>query len=68
MLLKREGQFIGPGHAGVFSEGGRDWLSHHYYDGDREGLPWVDTRRMVWEADWPTLTEERFDPAAYFGQ
>ena len=55
MLLKREGRYIGPGHAGVFTEGGRDWLSFHYYDGEREGLPWLEVRRLVWEDGWPTL-------------
>ena len=68
MLLKREGRYIGPGHAGVFTEGGRDWLSFHYYDGEREGLPWLEVRRLVWEDGWPRVTEERFDPDAYFGQ
>ena len=68
LLLAKSGRYIGPGHAGVFSEGGRDWFSFHYYDGDRDGLPWVEVRRMVWEEGWPRVTEERFNATAYFEQ
>ena len=50
MLLKREGRYIGPGHAGVFTEGGRDWLSFHYYDGEREGRRVMEAERK-WTAE-----------------
>ena len=68
LLLAKNGRNIGPGHAGVFSEGGRDWFSFHYYDGDREGLPWVEVRRLKWEGGWPMVMEERFNATAYFYQ
>ena len=68
LLLAREGRFIGPGHAGIFSEGGRQWLSYHFYDGEREGLPWVEVRRLDWDQGWPTVTQERFNATAYFQQ
>ena len=68
LLIERDGRYIGPGHAAVFSEGGRDWFSYHYYDGNREGLPWVEVRRMEWEEGWPVVMEERFNSTAYFGQ
>jgi len=56
LLLGTEGKFIGPGHAGIVSEGGRDWLSYHYYDGDRRGVPTLGMRRLQWDADgWPKL-------------
>ena len=41
LLLQKEGRFIGPGHTGILEEGGRHWISYHFYDGDRDGLPWV---------------------------
>ena len=68
LLLARSGRFIGPGHAGIFSEGGRQWFSYHYYDGEREGLPWVEVRRLDWDQGWPTVTQERFNATAYFEQ
>ena len=66
LLLKKDGRFIGPGHAAVFSEGGRDWFSYHYYDEDRDGLHWVEVRRLEWDEGWPTVTEDRFNATAYF--
>ena len=68
LLLKKDGRFIGPGHAGIFSEGGKDWFSYHFYDEDRDGLPWVEVRRPQWEAGWPKVTNERFNATAYFEQ
>ena len=35
---------------------------------EREGLPWVEVRRLQWEAGWPVVTEERFNVTAYFNQ
>ena len=68
LLLKKQGRFIGPGHAGVFEEGGRHWLSYHFYDGERDGLPWVEVRLIQWQSDgWPSVTDQRFNATAYFG-
>ena len=47
---------------------GNDWLSYHYYDGERDGLPWVDIRKIEWANGWPKVTEERFSADDYFGQ
>ena len=94
LFLKKEGRYIGPGHAAVFSEGmyfffklifptinkktnvysffknkgGRDWFSYHFYDEERDGLPWVGIQKLEWEAGWPKVTDERFNATAYFGQ
>ncbi len=56
LFLETKGRFIGPGHAGILSEGGTDWFSFHYYDGKRRGMPTLDIRRLRWNADhWPEL-------------
>merc|ERR1712192_130262 len=70
LVLKKEGRFIGPGHAAVFEESGREWFSFHFYDGDREdGIPWVETRLLSYDSEgWPIVTEERFNATAYFDQ
>ena len=38
---------LGPGHAGVFHDevSGDDWFSYHYYDGNRDGLPWIEVNQ-----------------------
>ena len=68
LLIEKDGKYIGPGHPAVFAEGGRYWFSFHYYDGTREGLPWVEVRRMDLEAGWPVVTGERFNSTEYFGE
>ena len=92
LFMKKEGRYIGPGHAAVFSEGmyilsklifckikikdiiilkikgGRDWFSYHFYDEERDGLPWVGIQKLEWETGWPKVTDERFNATAYFGQ
>merc|ERR1711971_1502441 len=70
LVLKKEGRFIGPGHAAVFEENGREWFSFHFYDGGREdGIPWVETRLLSYDSEgWPIVTEERFNATAYFDQ
>ena len=55
-LLASEGNEIGPGHAGLYSEGAATWLSYHYYDGADHGRPKLGIRRLTWSADgWPAL-------------
>jgi len=67
LLIERAGRYIGPGHAAIFTEGGREWFSYHYYDKKRDGLPWVEVRRLDWENEWPVVTQESFNSTAYFG-
>jgi arabinan endo-1,5-alpha-L-arabinosidase len=53
-FLGSEGTFIGPGHAGIVSVGGTNWLSCHFYDGARRGLATLALRPLRWKADgWP---------------
>jgi len=53
-FLSTEGPFIGPGHAGILHEGGRYWLSLHYYDGTQRGMSNLAIRPLQWDADgWP---------------
>ena len=54
LFLGTEDPFIGPGHAAVFSEGGTDWFSCHYYDGRRGGAATLSVRPLRWDrAGWP---------------
>lgn len=56
LVLEAEGRFIGPGHAGIFTEGATNWFSYHYYDGEKSGARTLGIRRMEWSRDgWPVL-------------
>lgn len=54
LFLETTGPFVGPGHAGIVSQTGRDWLSCHFYDGTEAGRPTLAILPLDWEADgWP---------------
>ncbi len=56
LVLGTTAPFIGPGHAGIISEGGTNWFSCHFYDGTRRGAPTLAVRPMHWEASgWPEV-------------
>jgi arabinan endo-1,5-alpha-L-arabinosidase len=59
LLLGTRGHEIGPGHAGVFSQGRADWLSYHYYDSDKNGAPFLGLRQLLWTpTGWPVAGPE----------
>jgi arabinan endo-1,5-alpha-L-arabinosidase len=63
LFLETKGQFIGPGHAGIFSQGRKRWLSCHYYDGTRRGAATLAIRPIQWNAEgWPEISGPS-DPA-----
>jgi arabinan endo-1,5-alpha-L-arabinosidase len=57
LLLGTTGPFIGPGHAGIISESGTNWLSCHFYDGTRpRGPSTLAIRPLRWDArGWPVV-------------
>ncbi len=56
LFLATEGNFIGPGHAGIVPQGSTNWLSCHFYDGTREGRPTLGLLPLHWNADgWPEV-------------
>lgn len=57
-FLGGAGDFIGPGHATVLEENGREWAVVHFYDGSREGQPGLALRRLGWTDDgWPRVID-----------
>jgi arabinan endo-1,5-alpha-L-arabinosidase len=55
-FLKTDGSFIGPGQVGIISEGGTNWLSCHFYDGTRSGMPTLAILPLRWDAHgWPEV-------------
>jgi arabinan endo-1,5-alpha-L-arabinosidase len=56
VVLQTAGSEIGPGHAGILSEGGTNWLSYHYYSGREQGRAMLGLRSLRWTADgWPEV-------------
>jgi arabinan endo-1,5-alpha-L-arabinosidase len=55
-FLSTTGPFIGPGHAGIVAAGGGDWLSCHFYDGTRRGMPTLALLPLRWHTNgWPEV-------------
>ena len=58
VFLATDGPFIGPGHVGILQDGGRTWVSVHFYDGTRKGVPTLAIRPLRWSDDgWPVAEE-----------
>jgi arabinan endo-1,5-alpha-L-arabinosidase len=56
LVLGTDGPFIGPGHAGVLSDGTNAWFSCHFYDGTRYGAPTLALLPLRWSEDgWPEV-------------
>jgi len=67
LLLGTYINYIGPGHAGVFTEGGTDWLTYHYYDGNDNGWAKLGLRKLQWTADdWPYLSKPGTAATAFY--
>jgi arabinan endo-1,5-alpha-L-arabinosidase len=58
VLLRSEGKFIGPGQVGIFTAGGREWISFHY-EADPNFVPTLAIRPLNWDSSgWPVLGRE----------
>jgi arabinan endo-1,5-alpha-L-arabinosidase len=53
-FLATGGRRIGPGHAAILRKGDREWVSHHFYDGERRGAAALAVRELRWDDEgWP---------------
>lgn len=57
LVLGSDGRFIGPGHASVYQRGSRQWLVHHYYDGEDRGKSKLRLSELEWVDGWPVVGE-----------
>lgn len=56
LFLSSSGHRIGPGHAGILREGGKEWFSYHFYDANARGNSMFDLRPLRWTTNgWPEL-------------
>lgn len=67
-----EDRFYGPGHFGLYSENGTDYVSFHYYDpnwpypGQPSGGPTLGLAKLVWGSDgWPSISMSFLDQGIY---
>ena len=55
LVLQTEDKFIGPGQVGIFTAGGREWISFHY-ETDPNRWPTLAIRPLDWDAQgWPVV-------------
>ncbi len=57
-VLSVAGRYNGPGHAGLLTEGGATYFSHHFYDGDDNGAPKLGLAKLTWEGEWPVVSRD----------
>ncbi|MBX0289289.1 family 43 glycosylhydrolase [Hymenobacter sp. HSC-4F20] len=58
-LLATKGNYVGPGHVGLFQENGANYLTHHYYDSNLNGRARLSVGNMGWDgAAWPFITRD----------
>ncbi len=65
LVLNVSGRYVGPGHAGILTEGGTNYFSHHYYDGDDNGAPKLGLAKLTWAGGWPVVTRDWAAPGRY---
>jgi len=57
-FLATDGRFIGPGHASIFKEKGKEMLVHHFYDKDRNGRSDLRMLPLAWKDGWPVIEQK----------
>ena len=58
MVLAGSGNVRGPGHCAILSVRGQDFLVHHFYDANNNGMKTLQIRPLKWdEAGWPVAGE-----------
>jgi len=68
-------RYFGPGHFGLYSENGVDYVTFHYYDPNgyypnpavnNQGGPTLGLAKLVWEADgWPSISRDFLNEGIY---
>ena len=65
-FLVRQNNFYGPGHVGLLTENGANFLSYHYYDATRNGAPTLGIASLSWDAQgWPAASQDWLPAGTY---
>lgn len=65
-VLRGYNEFIGTGGGDIYSQGGRRYLVHHYYDATDNGAPKLSVRRLSWAHGWPKVGDP-INPSRWIG-
>jgi arabinan endo-1,5-alpha-L-arabinosidase len=58
IVLSSQGTVRGPGHCAVLNSAGKDYLVHHFYDANNNGVKTLQIRPLSWDAaGWPIAGE-----------
>jgi arabinan endo-1,5-alpha-L-arabinosidase len=57
LVLGSQENFVGPGHASIFSKANQQWLVHHYYDAADRGRSKFRMLELEWRDGWPACKE-----------
>jgi arabinan endo-1,5-alpha-L-arabinosidase len=55
LLLKTDGDRIGPGHASILKRNGQEFLAYHYYSKPDRGSSRFALAPLAWKDDWPVI-------------
>ncbi|HEX8426987.1 family 43 glycosylhydrolase [Hymenobacter sp.] len=65
-LIATSGNYVGPGHAGLFVENGANYFTHHYYDSNQNGRARLSVSNLGWDgANWPFITRDWLPTGRY---
>jgi len=53
---RKNKRIVGPGHAGIFKKGSKEYFSFHFYDNDNEGMGTLGVYELKWnKKGWPRV-------------
>lgn len=56
IVIDGDERWRGPGHCAVLLDGEGNWLVHHAYDAEANGIPTLRIEKLVWDEDnWPVV-------------
>ena len=65
-FLVGKDNYLGPGHVGLLTEGGTNYLTYHYYDRSRNGAPTLGVGTLSWGAGgWPVASQDWLAAGTY---
>jgi arabinan endo-1,5-alpha-L-arabinosidase len=64
IFLASAGRRIGPGHAAILIDGGKPFVSFHYYNAEESGRPRLEIAPLRWTSDgWPEAGTPLMEPS-----
>ena len=60
LMLSAYDRWRGPGHNGIYTKNGVDWIVYHAYDAQLNGVPNLRIESLAWDDEgWPRLPSQR---------